>query len=306
MGTQPLSQIKNQPPPPPPADNGFPILAIAVLCIMATAFLLVSYYIFLTKCCLNWQQLDPLRRFSISRARRNEDPLTAYSPSLQSHGLDEMLIREIPTFQFGKAEETSLNKCVVCLNEFQELDMLRVLPSCGHAFHLDCIDIWLQTNANCPLCRTSISGKTRNPIDRIVAPTSSPQDPQPFTDSQMGGDEDFVVIELGGAARQPERRSESPRKFERKPRKFHRVSITGDEWIDVREKDEQFTVQPIRRSFSMDSASDRLVYMAVQEAIRQNGGVSNGEESSSSRGRRSFFPFGHGRGSRNAVLPIEF
>ncbi|KAH1114737.1 hypothetical protein J1N35_008115 [Gossypium stocksii] len=50
----------------------------------------------------------------------------------------------------------------------------------------DCIDVWLQNNANCPLYRTSISSSTIN------APSLAPQDP-----ISNGGDEDYVVIELG-------------------------------------------------------------------------------------------------------------
>ncbi|KAL2508299.1 Anthranilate synthase alpha subunit 2 [Forsythia ovata] len=56
------------------------------------------------------------------------------------------------------------------------------------------VDIWLQSNANCPLCRSAISGRNRYQLDRIVAPNSSPQDPLPF--SIVGSEEDFVVIEL--------------------------------------------------------------------------------------------------------------
>ncbi|XP_062149425.1 RING-H2 finger protein ATL16-like [Alnus glutinosa] len=315
----------------PTSESAFPILTIAVLCIMATAFLLVSYYIFVTKCCSNWHQ-DNLRRwFSVLQARRNEDPFIAFSPTMWNHGLDESVIREIPTFQFKREGDQARGVCcVVCLNEFQEQDMLRVLPKCSHAFHLDCIDIWLQSNANCPLCRSSISGTSRNRIDPIVAPSSSPQDSQLLSRSLMGSDEDFVVIELGGEdeitlpQRQQERnysvpevpvllpRSHSPRKLEKKPgnlkaRKFHHVSIMGDECIDVRKKDDQFCIQPIRRSFSMDSAADRQLYLTVQAIIQQNrhqGEVSTSEDCDS-RGRRSFFPFRHCRGSRNAVLPTE-
>ncbi|CAL5361700.1 unnamed protein product [Camellia sinensis] len=105
-----------------------------------------------------------------------------------------------------------------------------------------------------------------------------------------------------------QRSRHSPRKFEKKigkakPRKFQHVSIMGDECIDVRkEEEDEFSVKPIRRSFSMDSASDPNVYLAVQEIIRQNrccNEVRQSEESSS-RVRRQFFPFGHGRGSRSA------
>ncbi|KAL2508268.1 RING-H2 finger protein ATL1 [Forsythia ovata] len=111
----------------------------------------------------------------------------------------------------------------------------------------DCVDIWLQSNANCPLCRYAISGRNRYQLNRIVAPNSSPQDPLPF--SIVGSEEDFVVIELNrqqeisGLSRNlvQSNRTHSSRKFEHKigkskSRKFHHVSIMGDEGVDVRKK----------------------------------------------------------------------
>ncbi|GJN29437.1 hypothetical protein PR202_gb17663 [Eleusine coracana subsp. coracana] len=35
-------------------------------------------------------------------------------------------------------------------------DKLRLLPTCGHAFHVPCIDAWLLSHSTCPLCRGSI------------------------------------------------------------------------------------------------------------------------------------------------------
>lgn len=84
------------------SENGFPIIGVAMLGIMAIGFLLVSYYIFVTKCCINWQQFDPLRRFFNTHPRPYEDPLMAYTPSRESRGLDELVIREIPTFPYSK------------------------------------------------------------------------------------------------------------------------------------------------------------------------------------------------------------
>ncbi|XP_041007283.1 RING-H2 finger protein ATL16-like [Juglans microcarpa x Juglans regia] len=316
------------------SDTSFPIIAIAVIGILATAFLLVSYYVFVIKCCLSWHRIDILRRFSLSR--RREEPLMVYSPGIESRGLDESVIRSIPILQFkkeGKRDfgERSFCECAVCLNEFQEDEKLRIIPNCSHVFHIDCIDVWLQTNANCPLCRTSISATSRFHTDLVLAPNSTPEDPTPYTDNLIGGDEDFVVIELGndyspnqtllGTQQRLNSRelstsnsiSPSPRKLEyqrivqKKGRKFDKVTSMGDECIDTRGKlDDQFAIQPIRRSFSMDSSTDRQLYLAIQEALRQNRQASEVSpiEGCSSRVRRSFFSFGHGSRSRSSILPV--
>ncbi|KAL9998734.1 putative transcription factor C2H2 family [Helianthus debilis subsp. tardiflorus] len=44
----------------------------------------------------------------------------------------------------------------VCLCEFSENDKLRLLPTCSHAFHIDCIDTWLLSNSTCPICRNTL------------------------------------------------------------------------------------------------------------------------------------------------------
>ncbi|WVY95966.1 hypothetical protein V8G54_028117 [Vigna mungo] len=308
-----LAETLQHQPQPSSSDYAFPIFVIVVLSILATVLLLLSYFTFLTKYCSNWRQVNPMRWISLLRMRHNEDPFIAFSPAMWNRGLDESVIREIPTFQFIKGEEgedQSVYGCVVCLAEFKEHDVLKVLPNCNHAFHLDCIDVWLQANSNCPLCRSSISGNTHCPLDHIIAPSSSPQDSQLL--SNMGSDEDFVVIEV-----QQERndsrgslahRNHSTRKVEHlKPRKCHHVSIMGDECIDIRKKDDQFLIQPIRRSFSMDSAHDRQTYLDAQVIIQQNRhqNEASASEYYNSRCRRAFFPFCYGKGSKNAVLPLE-
>jgi len=49
-----------------------------------------------------------------------------------------------------------VGRCTVCLAEYQERDVLRILPYCRHAFHVTCIDIWLKQHSTCPVCRISL------------------------------------------------------------------------------------------------------------------------------------------------------
>lgn len=202
------------------------------------------------------------------------------------------------------------------MNDFQDNEKLRIIPSCAHIFHIDCIDVWLQNNANCPLCRTSISSN-KFPLDQIIPPISST--PQDFpNDNFSGRDEDYVVIEIaensptlsGHFSISPSSRKIDSKLLSREETKrFSHVSSMGDECIDIRKKDEQFAVQSIRRSFSMDSAADRQLYLTVQEIVQQQRqvlDVSPCEGSSARVIKRSFFSFGHAKGSRNAVLPVHW
>ncbi|CAN7078574.1 hypothetical protein Bca4012_077737 [Brassica carinata] len=376
-----LRDLNFTPPPPPPpmtvfhrvssTGTNFPIIAVAVIGILATAFVLVSYYVFVIKCCLNWHRIDILGRFSLSRRQRNDHgPIMLYTPRI-NRGLDESVIRAIPILKFKKrrdgdsrndhvfteGEENTSQECSVCLNEFQEEEKLRIIPNCSHLFHIDCIDIWLQNNANCPLCRTGVSCDASFPPAPVSAQSTSLDNAVLGSDTVMvRGENEYVVIELGlgnsnrsnsdrdsprnGRVRVVQERSnsghllnqnpqnsisQSPRKlnrgeFQRKGRKLHKVTSMGDECIDIRrDKDEQFgSVQPIRRSISMDSSADRQLYLAVQEAIiRKNQEipvVGEGGECSSSSGnvssnkmKRSFFSFGSSRRSRSSsILPLYF
>lgn len=305
-------------PPAPSTDTNFPILAISILGILTTSILLISYYVFVVRCCINWRRSDVITRFSASW-RRSENPPLAYSTATRSRGLEESAIRAIPTFRYrkggggdgGEQGKRSIHECAVCLNEFQEGERIRLLPNCLHVFHIDCIDTWLQTNANCPLCRSDITTATPLPADHLMDLAS-------HQNLQHSGD---IVIEINndgieevppvssGTNTDPSPTKAEQRSGHEKGRKLHHGSSMGDECIDARDKDERFSIQPMRRSFSMDSSGDRQLYMAVQNILQQNPHFQevSSEESSSNSGRirRTFFSFGQCRSSRSSVLPIQ-
>jgi len=59
-----------------------------------------------------------------------------------------------------KIKEYKLNNvseeiCSICLETYTKNDIINILK-CGHKYHDKCIDGWIETNNNCPLCRLSI------------------------------------------------------------------------------------------------------------------------------------------------------
>ncbi|MBA0552765.1 hypothetical protein Golob_023544 [Gossypium lobatum] len=107
----------------------------------------------------------PHDRFRHFHAFSFDNNASASSPS---KGLDPSLISSIPLFVFKLDEHSDNNNnnnkkhglhnldCVVCLSPFEDNDVGRNLPKCGHGFHLECIDMWLHSHSNCPICRAPV------------------------------------------------------------------------------------------------------------------------------------------------------
>lgn len=74
-----------------------------------------------------------------------------------SSGIQKSTIDSLPSFKFStlKGEKNGL-VCSVCLSSFEDEEVLRLLPKCKHAFHINCIDKWLEKHSSCPLCRVKL------------------------------------------------------------------------------------------------------------------------------------------------------
>ncbi|XP_059651031.1 RING-H2 finger protein ATL70-like [Cornus florida] len=95
-------------------------------------------------------------------------------------GLDEATLLNYPKLLYSEAKLKNKGStalcCSICLADYKSSDMLRLLPDCGHLFHLKCVDPWLRLHSTCPVCRTSpIPTPLSTPLAEVV-PLASRRD----------------------------------------------------------------------------------------------------------------------------------
>ncbi|XP_066383027.1 RING-H2 finger protein ATL39-like [Miscanthus floridulus] len=109
------------------------------------------------------------------RAAGDAFVVQGYNVERGIHGLEPSVVRTFPTVKLGDGDGGQQpppvqeeSQCTVCLEEYEAKDMVRVLPTCGHAFHAACIDAWLRQHPTCPVCRASLrakNGTRATPLD---------------------------------------------------------------------------------------------------------------------------------------------
>ena len=138
--------------------------------LLAGFFLVASYYAIIVKYCSVWRQRNHSPP-SDSDGRDEEFLDENRAPEIDhpiwyitTVGLQQAIINAITICKYKRGEGLiEGTECSVCLSEFQEDETLRLLPKCNHAFHIPCIDTWLRSHTNCPLCRARIVSDIVNP-----------------------------------------------------------------------------------------------------------------------------------------------
>ncbi|GMI74076.1 hypothetical protein HRI_001076900 [Hibiscus trionum] len=106
------------------------------------------------------------RRIRASRTRRlmfqAESRIDLEQPEPQIRGVEPVVVAAIPTVKFSPEAFGSMEdaQCSICLGEYEEKEILRIMPKCGHNFHLTCIDVWLRKQSTCPVCRLPLHGSS--------------------------------------------------------------------------------------------------------------------------------------------------
>jgi len=101
--------------------------------------------------------------------------------------LSKVDLEKLPCYDYV-AKENGSNPldCAICLENFTIGDKCRLLPTCKHNFHAQCVDQWLLRNSICPICRSMVGSHSG---DKVVICNNG-------RESIENGSSRNVVIEL--------------------------------------------------------------------------------------------------------------
>jgi E3 ubiquitin-protein ligase ATL10/75/76/77/78 len=88
-------------------------------------------------------------------------------------GMKEKSIEALPSIIYGKSKPQLATECAICLAEFAEGEGVRVLPSCNHGFHMECVDRWLRSHSSCPTCRHYLLDPACTKVANHIQPSKS-------------------------------------------------------------------------------------------------------------------------------------
>ncbi|CAK9144165.1 unnamed protein product [Ilex paraguariensis] len=134
-------------PPSPPSRSNLPMLYYGLVVVVTAFIILAIYNLIIIKWCTDHHR----------RSRRRE----TRTQDLQiSRSFDNPNRNLVSSFRYRKEGVTQGEgndyECPVCLSVFEEDEEVRQLPSCKHYFHAQCIDMWLYSHRDCPLCRSPV------------------------------------------------------------------------------------------------------------------------------------------------------
>ncbi|WMV32040.1 hypothetical protein MTR67_025425 [Solanum verrucosum] len=118
------------------------------------SLLLVILFILLLHIYAKWFLVQTRRRSTNFHSFNIVDN-TNFASNLPTKGLERSMISSIPLFVY-KEESNEELECIICLSLLEDEDVSRKLPKCSHAFHVECIDMWLYSHSTCPICRSPI------------------------------------------------------------------------------------------------------------------------------------------------------
>ncbi|XP_065856416.1 RING-H2 finger protein ATL8-like [Euphorbia lathyris] len=144
--SSPTTTTTANPPEYVNVESDFVVILAALLCALICTIGLIA----VARCA--W-----LRR----RATSSSTTSSSSHSAAANKGLKKKVLHSLPKFTYGASKATvggdfcdfASAECAICLGEFCDGEIVRVLPQCGHGFHIGCIDTWLGSHSTCPSCR---------------------------------------------------------------------------------------------------------------------------------------------------------
>ncbi|GFZ11005.1 RING/U-box superfamily protein [Actinidia rufa] len=140
-------------PPPPPShywlSDSSPILPVVSILAFAGLIVLIYAFFFSIKCPPN-----PFHRRSPAAVPLDGPGRLAVS----SKHVEQM----VSSVEYAAQVHGGGSECPVCLTAFVDGEVIRKVIACGHLFHTTCIEMWLTSHSNCPVCRACIGAAKRS------------------------------------------------------------------------------------------------------------------------------------------------
>ncbi|KAK8564198.1 hypothetical protein V6N13_005586 [Hibiscus sabdariffa] len=252
-------QIKDTLPAPPIHRSKLPTkYLIITFAVLTFSFLILCLYGYYIRC---YKRRSTVARRSLSQREATETPDEFldedHGPVVEHHvwyintvGLPPSVVDSIAVFKYAKGDGVvEGTDCSVCLTEFEEDETLRLLPKCSHAFHVPCIDTWLRSHTNCPMCRAPIVSNTAN--------------------SNTGQSSSNAGTEVTEGARVAERETDGG------------SGTSHEDELAVENEGNSGVLQPVRRSVSLDSMAASKISQAIAGGSNLDTESAKAKESSS-------------------------
>jgi hypothetical protein len=152
-----------------------PTTAVVIIVLIAGCFVLAFVAVVLRRC----------MRGDTTVAQSGGSPQSGSYQS-KARGLEKADVDALPLVHSADLGEKDDHECPVCLTDFEPDETLRLLPSCKHVFHRECIDMWFDSHSTCPLCRASL---VPGDADKTPAP-GNPEQVAPIDEVSENGDSD--------------------------------------------------------------------------------------------------------------------
>ncbi|KAK9275368.1 hypothetical protein L1049_022632 [Liquidambar formosana] len=153
------------PPPPPAAKSNLPMLYYGLVVVGTAALMLAMYNLIVVRWCT-------------AGGRRPRRRPNQFVEATTSQSFESSSVNLVSSFKYRKegvsqGKSTSDYECAVCLSVFEDGEDVRKLPRCKHSFHAPCIDMWLYSHSDCPLCRAHVEVLVSHHQDRVVQEENS-------------------------------------------------------------------------------------------------------------------------------------